>query len=103
MVVDPSGDIATTLELQGRVAKKGSGRVIPLHPDLREALIRLREQADDTNGPVIVSERGGPMRPVAICQSLPGYWPDWLFVALWPPNVHHQSCPACAPSRWFVA
>ena len=25
-----------------------------------------REQADDTNGPVIESERGGPMRPVAI-------------------------------------
>jgi integrase/recombinase XerD len=66
MVVDPSGDIATTLELQDRVAKKGSGRVIPLHPDLREALIRLREKADDTNGPVIVSERSGPMRPVAV-------------------------------------
>src|SRR6516164_1805570 len=66
MVVDPSGDIATTLELQDRVAKKGSGRVIPLHPELREALIRLREQADDTNGPVVVSERGGPMRPIGI-------------------------------------
>ena len=66
MVVDPSGDIASTLELQDRVAKKGSGRVIPLHPELREALVRLREQADDTNGPVIVSERGGPMKPVGI-------------------------------------
>ena len=66
MVIDPSGEIATTLELQDRVAKKGSGRVIPIHQELREALISLREQAADTNGPVIESERGGPMRPVAI-------------------------------------
>src|SRR5215471_8271200 len=66
MVVDPTGEIATTLELQDRVAKKGSGRVIPIHRELREALIRLHEQTDDTNGPVIVSERGGPMRPIAI-------------------------------------
>ena len=42
MVVDPTGEIATTLELQDRVAKKGSGRVIPIHPDLREALLKLR-------------------------------------------------------------
>ena len=31
MVVDPTGEIATTLELQDRVAKKGSGLVIPIH------------------------------------------------------------------------
>ena len=35
MVVDPTGEIATTLELQDRVAKKRSGRVIPIHPELR--------------------------------------------------------------------
>jgi integrase len=66
MIVDPSGEVATTLELQDRIAKKGSGRVIPMHPDLREAMIRLREQNGQTSGPVILSERGGPMRPVAI-------------------------------------
>jgi integrase/recombinase XerD len=66
MVIDPSGEIATTLELQDRVAKKGSGRVIPIHRELRDALIRLREQAGDTSGPVIKSERGGPMQPIAI-------------------------------------
>jgi integrase/recombinase XerD len=42
MVVDPTGEIATTLELQDRVAKKGSGRVIPIHRELRETLVRLR-------------------------------------------------------------
>jgi integrase/recombinase XerD len=44
MVVDPMGEIATTLELQDRVAKKGSGRVIPIHPELREALMQLRSK-----------------------------------------------------------
>src|SRR5258705_5917719 len=45
MVADPTGDIATTLELQDRVAKNGSGRVIPIHADLRAALVRLRSNA----------------------------------------------------------
>ena len=66
MVVDPTGDIATTLELQDRVAKKGGGRVIPIHPELREALMQLRADHSGTSGAVIQSERGGPMRPIAI-------------------------------------
>src|SRR5450830_1865021 len=47
MVVDAMGEIATTLELQDRVAKKGSGRVIPIHPDLQEALMQLRSDFPD--------------------------------------------------------
>ena len=66
MVVDPTGEIATTLELWDSVAKKRSGRVIPLHAALREALIALRNRNADQTGPVIRSERGGPMRPIAI-------------------------------------
>ena len=66
MVVDPTGEIATTLELRDRVAKNGSGRVIPVHPDLREALIQLRADHSGTSGTVIASERGGSMRPIAI-------------------------------------
>jgi integrase/recombinase XerD len=66
MVVDPTGEIATTLELRDRVAKKSSGRVIPVHPDLREALLQLRADHPETDGTVIQSERGGSMRPIAI-------------------------------------
>jgi integrase len=66
MVVDPTGEIATTLELRDYVAKNGSGRVIPVHPDLREALMQLRSDHSGTSGAVIASERGGPMRPIAI-------------------------------------
>jgi integrase/recombinase XerD len=66
MVIDPTGEIATTLELQDHVAKKGSGRVIPVHPDLRKALMQLRAESPQSNGAVVQSERGGPMRPIAI-------------------------------------
>jgi len=52
MVVDPTGEIGTVLELHDRVAKKGSGRSIPLHRDLREVLIAMRQQRMG-HGPVI--------------------------------------------------
>ena len=65
MVTDPTGAIGTVLELPDRVAKKGSGRVIPLHEDLRTALAAWRA-ATGSAGPVIVSERGGPMTPQSI-------------------------------------
>ena len=48
-----------------------SGRVIPVHPDLREALMQLRADHSGTSGAVIASERGGPMRPIAIVAGLP--------------------------------
>src|ERR1700744_6811408 len=42
MVLDPSGEVGTTLELQDKIAKKGGGRSVPLHPDLRQALIDVQ-------------------------------------------------------------
>src|SRR6476660_2377696 len=65
MVTDPTGAIGTVLELPDRVAKKGSGRVIPVHEDLRTALAAWR-LATQSAGPVIASERGGPMTPQSI-------------------------------------
>lgn len=35
MVLGPGGEIGNSRELHDRVAKKDSGRVIPIHPDLR--------------------------------------------------------------------
>jgi integrase len=66
MVIDPTGQISTCLELQSRIAKKGSGRVIPIHPDLSSALVKLARHELAPDGPVIRSERGGPMNPVSI-------------------------------------
>jgi len=65
MVTDPTGAIGTILELPYGAAKKGSGRIIPLHEDLRTALAMWRT-ATNSAWPVIASERGGPMTPQSI-------------------------------------
>jgi integrase/recombinase XerD len=59
MVVDPAGEIGTVLELHDRVAKKDSGRSIPLHTDLRKVLIAVRP-LHPGHGVIIQSERGRP-------------------------------------------
>jgi integrase len=65
MILDPSGEVGATIELQDRIAKKGGGRSVPLHADLRQALIDARGTCSG-QGSVIRSERGGPMTPLSI-------------------------------------
>jgi integrase len=65
MVTDPTGAVGTTIELPDHAAKKGSGRKVPLHGDLRRALTELRAVTHGT-GPVIASERGSPMTPLSV-------------------------------------
>jgi hypothetical protein len=70
MITDPTGDIGTVLELPDCAAKNRSGRVIPLHEELRTALAAWRS-VTQAAGPVIVSERGGPMTAQSIVSGLP--------------------------------
>ena len=65
MLAEPTGEIGWSLELQDRIAKKGSGRVIPIHSDLH-SLWSSWHGLTVLDGPVIRSERGGPMAPVSI-------------------------------------
>jgi integrase/recombinase XerD len=65
MVTDPIGNIGTVIALEDRIAKKKSGRVIPLHSDLADWLATLRNMTGG-NGPVIRSERNIPLAPVSI-------------------------------------
>jgi integrase len=65
MVLTEDVKIADRIALHDRIAKKGSGRIIPMHPLLRSSLIELREQG--TPGEFVVcSERGAGMRPSSI-------------------------------------
>jgi integrase len=66
MLVEPTGEIGWSLELQDRIAKKGSGRVIPIHSELHGALVKLARLTVALDGPVIRPERSGPMAPVSI-------------------------------------
>jgi integrase/recombinase XerD len=65
MVLDPTGNVASAIELRDHAAKNGSGRLIPVHPDLRQALAAYRSLSTGI-GPVIRSERGGAMTPLSI-------------------------------------
>jgi integrase/recombinase XerD len=65
MVLDASGEIGSVIELRNHAAKKKSGRLIAMHPELRDALAAWRD-ATVTVGPVVQSERGRPMTPVSI-------------------------------------
>src|SRR3954471_23668060 len=67
MVLDADGRLGHRIELHDSAAKKRSGRTIPLHPELRRALLILRRKTSD-EGAVIRSERGGAhgMRPSSV-------------------------------------
>jgi integrase len=76
MVLDARGRIGKTIEVDDRIAKKRGGRRIPLHPDLRRALISYRKLRED-GGPIVKSARGGGLKPnsivnwfVALCAEL---------------------------------
>jgi integrase/recombinase XerD len=71
MVLDPTGEIATYIELHDGAAKMRSGRRVPLHNDLREALARWREVTDGARH-VVGSERGGGLTPSSIANWFTG-------------------------------
>eukprot|EP01030_Chromulinospumella_sphaerica_P014731 gene14731-14527_t len=62
MVLDSRGRVSTQIELIDDIAKKRTGRRIPVHPDLRVALGALRRKAG-AEGPVVRSARGDRLRP----------------------------------------
>jgi integrase/recombinase XerD len=66
MVLTPAGEINTIIELRDQAAKMGSGRIVPVHPDLREALIAHQKEAGNADLAVIRSERGAAMTPLSV-------------------------------------
>ena len=72
MVLDARGEVASMIELPAAAAKKGSGRRIPVHPVLKAALKRLQTESAATEGPVVCSERGGPMTAKSVVNWFTG-------------------------------
>jgi integrase len=65
MVLDARGRVADIIAVRDSIAKKRSGRKIPLHPALRQALKSLL-RVNKPSGPVIRSARGGQMRATSV-------------------------------------
>ena len=67
MLLRADGRLDHLISLDHAIAKNGSGRRIPIHPDLREALLRLHHfRGRPRQGPVVCSERGAHMHPRSI-------------------------------------
>ena len=65
MVVNAGGQVGNVIELRDQAAKKGSGRLIPIHSDLADALSTWRQVSVGSRH-VVRSERGGPMTAQSI-------------------------------------
>ncbi|MEH6717686.1 MAG: site-specific integrase [Aurantimonas endophytica] len=91
MILDARGSISRVLTIEDRIAKRGSGRRIPLHRDLHSVLVKLRKQ-DGGQGPVIRSSRGGAMRPNSIV--------NW-FVTLYD-ELGFDGCSSHSGRRTFI-
>ena len=66
MVLDPAGAIGSVIELRDAAAKNGSGRLIPVHPDLRQALAAYRRLSTGGLELSFDPSAAGPMTPLSI-------------------------------------
>src|SRR5579872_4712418 len=91
MVLDAQGRLADRIELYDQAAKKASGRTIPMHPSLRQALECLRlEQGKGEH--VVFSERGTAMRPGSVVNWFAGLYR----------SLGYEGCSSHSGRRTFV-
>jgi integrase len=91
MLLDATKRVGQTIELEDRIAKKRSGRRIPIHPELRRALVVL-QRGRLIDGPVIRSRKGGHMRPNSLV--------NW-FKALYR-QLEFKGCSSHSGRRTFI-
>jgi integrase len=91
MVVDATGSVGDTLVVVNAIAKRRSGRRIPIHPALKASLQRLLSVSDPA-GPVVRSARGGHMRPNSIVN-----WFVKMFATL-----DYEGCSSHSGRRTFI-
>ncbi len=93
MITDPEGHVADAMELQDAASKGNGGRTIPLHKDLRAALVRLKDHTEARRaaigqraGRAPQPQFGSPLVQAAVCVS----GVRRMLQPLGPPDVHHQ-------------
>lgn len=91
MVLTARGAVSNTVDVPDDIAKMGSGRRVPMHRDLRRALVALLRR-EHAVGPVIKSARGGHMKPNSIV--------NW-FVTLFK-DTGLQGCSSHSGRRTFI-
>ena len=91
MVLDSRGQVSTQIELVDEVAKKRTGRRVPMHPELRVALGALRRKTGAV-GPVVRSARGEHLRPNSLV--------NWFRVMF--AELGLQGCSSHSGRRTFI-
>jgi len=91
MVCDVDGAVGHAIELHDAAAKKRHGRIIPLHHDLRQALISLQKERP-SGMYVISSEHTQKMQPLSIV-----VWFNRAFKAL-----EFKGCSSHSGRRTFI-
>ena len=91
MVLDASGRVADTMCVRDAIAKRRAGRRVPLHPELRQALVKLFSEATG-DWPIIVSARGGRMQANSIV--------NWFIVMFQELGV--EGCSSHSGRRTFI-
>ena len=70
MVLDADGRLSQVIDVRNAIAKRGTGRRIPMHPKLRRALLdwKCQQSAERIRADAVIvpSLRGGAMRPNSI-------------------------------------
>ena len=80
MVLDAKCKVSDVIALHDRAAKKLSGRIIPMHPELQKVLVRLhKEQNYPACGHVILSERKAPMEASSVVKWFIGIYRELRF------------------------
>lgn len=91
MVTDANGRVGRLLTVPDRIAKKEGGRRLPIHDELRTALVELGRQRPRT-GPLIASSRQGGMRANSVV--------NW-FIALYA-EIGAIGCSSHSGRRTFI-
>ena len=75
MLLKTNGNVSDQIRISKHIAKYGSGRIIPLHGELKLALASYHRSAGSPyDGPVVRSERGGPMTANSIVNWFHGVY-----------------------------
>lgn len=74
MVTKPDGKLSDLIEIDGTIAKNGQPRRLPMHPEIRSALVTLRAVTAGVSGPVVRSRRGSHMTPRSIVNWFAGVY-----------------------------
>jgi integrase len=92
MVTEPNGRVSRLVTVHDRIAKKRRGRRIPMHDELRRALLSYASTVE-RRGPVFRSSRtGGHMRPNSVVN-----WFVWLFA-----EIGAVGCSSHSGRRTFI-